>query len=146
MGWQEEQRKRILARAAITEARIRKRNKSLIRMIIVVVILGATVILIDNATRGKGAILPIDFTNQPVTVSTWKHIGFIKSIDEQRSSVVVDESVWKKMSVGERQAVVMLLASYCATQNHRTEFSLMVTGDLSHLLLASIDDKRVMMK
>ena len=147
MGWQAEQRKRILERAAAgTEARIRKRNKSLVSMIIVTAVVGTAVILIDNATRGKGALLPIDFTNQPATVSNWKRLGFIRSIDDTASAVVVDETVWKKMSLGERQAVVMLLASYCAAQNHRSDYRLTINGHLSHELLASIDDKKVIVK
>ncbi|HTR80955.1 MAG TPA: hypothetical protein VMM58_04935 [Bacteroidota bacterium] len=147
MGWKQEQRERILDKAAtVTEARIRKRNKSLVKMIIATAILGTAVILIDNATRSKGALLPIDFTNQPSTVSTWKRMGFIKSIVDTSSSVVVDETLWENMSHGERQAVVMLLASYCATENHRSDYRLTINGHLSHTVLASVDDKRVVVK
>ena len=81
MGWQEEQRNRILARAGYTEKNIRKQNKKLVRIIIGMVILGGAVVLIDNLTRDKGALVPIDFKDQAGTVTNWKRIGFVKSID-----------------------------------------------------------------
>ena len=146
MGWQEEQRNRILARAASTEKSIRKRNKKLVRIIIGMVVLGGTVVLIDNLTRDKGALVPLDFKDQAGTVTNWKRIGFVKSIDESTVEVVVDESEWKEMLVGERHAVVMLLASYCAAKNQKPDYRLTIKGNVSQKLLASVDDKRVIVK
>jgi hypothetical protein len=146
MAWQEEQRNRILARAAYTEKSIRKRNKKLVRIIIGMVVLGGAVVLIDNLTRDKGALVPIDFKDQAGTVANWKRIGFVKSIDESTAEVVVDETEWKEMLVGERHAVVMLLASYCAAKNQKPDYPLTIKGNVSQKLLASVDDKRVIVK
>ena len=146
MDWQEKQRNRILARAAYTEARIRKRNKKLVLMIIGVVVLGGAVVLMDNLTLAKGALVPIDFKDQAGTVANLKHIGLVKSIYESTAEVVVDEAEWKEMLVGERRAVVMLLASYCASKNQKTDYRVTIKGNVSQKLLASVDDKSVIVK
>lgn len=146
MDWQEKQRNRILARAAYTEVRIRKRNKKLVLIIIGVVVLGGAVILMDNLTRAKGALVPIDFKDQAGTVANWKRIGLVKSIDESAAEVVVDEAEWEEMLVGERRAIVMLLASHCASKNQKTDYRLTIKGNVSQKLLASVDDKSVIVK
>jgi hypothetical protein len=146
MSWQEEQRNRILARAAYTEKKIRKQNKRLVRIIIGMVILGGAVVLIDSLMRDKGALVPIDFKDQAGTVTNWKRIGFVKSINESTAEVVVDEAEWKEMLLGERHAVVMLLASYCAAENQKPDYRLTIKGNVSQKLLASVDDKRVIVK
>jgi hypothetical protein len=146
MSWQEEQRNRILARAAYTEKKIRKQNKRLVRIIIGMVILGGAVVLIDSLMRDKGALVPIDFKDQAGTVTNWKRIGFVKSINESTAEVVVDEAEWKEMLLGERHAVVMLLASSCAAENQKPDYRLTIKGNVSQKLLASVDDKRVIVK
>ena len=146
MVWEEKQRNRILARANLTEARIRERNKKLRRAIIGMLILGGAVILVDQATRNRGALVPIDFKDQAGTVSNWQRIGFVKSIDIPSADVVVDEVEWKEMAVGERRAVVMLLASYCAAENKRPDFRLSIKGNIAEKLLASVDDKRIIVR
>jgi hypothetical protein len=122
------------------------RTRELVRIIIGMVILGGAVVLIDNLTRDKGALVPIDFKDQAGTVTNWKRIGFVKSIDESTAEVVVDESEWKEMLVGERHAVVMLLASYCTAKNQKPDYRLTIKGNVSQKLLASVDDKRVIVK
>jgi hypothetical protein len=146
MSWQEEQRNRILARAAYTEKKIRKQNKRLVRIIIGMVFLGGAVVLIDSLMRDKGALVPIDFKDQAGTVTNWKRIGFVKSINESTAEVVVDEAEWKEMLLGERHAVVMLLASSCAAENQKPDYRLTIKGNVSQKLLASVDDKRVIVK
>jgi len=146
MTWQEKQRDRILARASYTEARIRERNKKIIRAIIGMAVLGGVLVLIDNASKDKGALVPIDFRDQAGTVSNWQRIGFVKSINQPAAEVTVDEVEWNKMAVGERRAVAMLLAAYCASQNQKTVYRLTIKGHVSKKLLAAIDDKRVMVK
>jgi hypothetical protein len=143
MGSEEEQRNRMLAGADHSDARIRERNKRLIRTIIGMIALGGAIVFIDNITRDKGALVPIDFKDQKGTVTNWRSIGFVKSIDEASAEVVVDEAEWKRMSVGERRAVVMLLASYCAARNQKPDYRLTVKGDVSQKPLASVDDKSV---
>ena len=146
MDWQEKQRDRILARAASTEVRIRKRNKKLLLIIIGVVFLGTAVVLMDNLTRAQGALVPIDFKDQAGTVANWIRKGLVKSIDEPTAEVVVDEAEWEEMLVGERRAIVMLLASYCASKNQKMEYRLTIKGNVTQKLLASVDDKSVIVK
>jgi hypothetical protein len=146
MGWEEQQRNRILARAKQTETRIRERKKKLLRALIGAVVLGGSIILIDQATREKGALVPIDFKDQEGTVATWQRSGFVTSLDIPGANAVVDEAEWKKMAVGERRAVVMLLSSYCAAHNRKPEYRLTVKGNVFQKLLASVDDKRIVVK
>ena len=141
MRSERQQRERIIARAAATEAHIRARKKKVIRAIVVLVIAGAIIITIDNVSRDKGSILPIDFKDQPGTVAVWTKSGFLKSIDESGADAVVDEVIWKEMSLGEKNAVTMLLASYCSEKNRTAEYQLTIRGNNSHVVLASVDER-----
>src|SRR3970040_1475211 len=141
-----DKRNRMLAAAAKFEAQERQRKKRLVRSIIMIACLAIAVLLIDAFTRSKGAVVPLDFNKPEESVDKWLHLGFVKAIDTTTGAVVVDDAIWKEMSVGERKAVVTLILAYYREKSPGADYRLTVKGHPSQSLLAIIDERGISVK
>ncbi|MBF8296589.1 MAG: hypothetical protein HW389_3134, partial [Bacteroidetes bacterium] len=112
MAWMEEEQKRIIADAAERGKGRRAQYKKIIRIAGVVAFLALVVLAVDMFTREKGARLPMDLGDPDGTVAEWEREGFVKSIDDTASTVVVDETVWNEISDDEKTTIVAFLGSY----------------------------------
>jgi hypothetical protein len=139
MAWMEEEQKRMIADTAERGEARRAQNKKIIRIAGAVAILALGVLAVDLFTGEKGARLPMDLGDPEGTVAEWEREGFVKSIDETASTIVVDETIWNDISNDEKTTIVAFLGSYCSERRGAEEPIISIRGHASKALLGSID-------
>ncbi len=143
MGWDEEKLKRVQELISQREERRFARTKKLVRILALIALVGAILILIDILSHGKGAPVPVDFMNKRATIAEWVRSGFIKSINDTASTIVIDEATWSKMSEVRKNAIALLFKAYFMEASGNKQFKFTVRGSSSNKLLLSIDNPGV---
>jgi hypothetical protein len=135
----EEEQKRMMADAAERGARKRAQNRKVIRIVAIAAFLAIVVLAVGIITHDNGARLPLDLGDPEGTIAAWERAGFVKSIDNSRATVVVDEVMWNEVSHDEKTAIAAFLGSYCAEKRGEQRAVISIRGYASQTLLGGID-------